>query len=108
MAKRVSNERCGRTVMRSHGATLIAARPCHPSGRPDGSRAALMACGHRRVMGAGQRPGCEAAATRTSERAPARFGRLKDDATVLVVDVDLRSEAVRQAAKSKGSCCVVC
>ncbi len=44
----------------------------------------------------------------TSERAPARFGRLKDDTTVLVVDMDLRSEAVRQAAKSKGSCCVVC
>jgi len=40
---------------------------------------------------------------------PARFGRLKDDTTVLVVDVDLRSEAVRQARKSKGSsCCVVC
>ena len=39
---------------------------------------------------------------------PARFGRLKDDTTVLVVDVDLRGEAVRQAAKSKDSCCVVC
>ena len=44
----------------------------------------------------------------TSEHTPARFGRLKDDTTVLVVDVDLRSEARRQADKRKGSCCVVC
>ena len=44
----------------------------------------------------------------TSEHTPARFGRLKDDTTVLVVDVDLRSEAMRQAAKKKDSCCVVC
>lgn len=37
-----------------------------------------------------------------------KFGRLKDDTTVLVVDVDLRTEAMRQAAKREGSCCVVC
>jgi hypothetical protein len=44
----------------------------------------------------------------TSEHTPGRFGRLKDDTTVLVVEVDLRSEAMRQAAKKQGSCCVVC
>lgn len=37
-----------------------------------------------------------------------RFGRLKDDTTVLVVDVDLRGEEVRRAAAKKGSCCIVC
>ena len=46
-------------------------------------------------LAAGRRPACKDAATVTCERAPARFGRLKDDTTVLVVDVDLRSEAVR-------------
>ena len=44
----------------------------------------------------------------TSVHTPARFGRLKDDTTVLVVDVDLRTEAMRQAATKQVSCCVVC
>ena len=59
-------------------------------------------------LGATRRPGCKARSTLTAEHTPARFGRLKDDTTVLVVDVDLRSEAMRQAEKRKGSCCVVC
>ena len=59
-------------------------------------------------LGAARRPGCKALITLTSEHTPARFGRLKDDTTVLVVDVDLRSEASRQAATKQLSCCVVC
>ena len=43
---------------------------------------------------------------RESER---RFGRLKDDTTVAVLELDLRSEEARQAAHAAqaGGCCVV-
>ena len=38
-----------------------------------------------------------------------RFGRLKDDTTVAVLELDLRSEEARQAARAAqaGGCCVV-
>ena len=44
----------------------------------------------------------------TSEHTPARFGRLKDDTMVLAVDVDLRSEAMRQAATKKDTAAESC
>ena len=37
----------------------------------------------------------------TSEHTPGRFGRLKDDTTVLVVEVDLRSEAMRVCVEAR-------
>ena len=72
---------------------------------------ASVACLARHATAPTRRPDRTAHTTLTaltSEHTPARFGRLKDDTTVLVVDVDLRTEAMRQAATKQVSCCVVC
>ena len=107
---------CGRPPSRARAW----ARLCSPvrlgHGMGAASSAASVACLARHVWRHGRhsptrRPDRTAHTTLTaltSEHTPARFGRLKDDTTVLVVDVDLRSEAMRQAAKKKDSCCVVC
>ena len=60
------------------------------------------------VRRATARSDCAALIALTYDHTPPRFGRLKDDTTVLVVDVDLRGEEVRRAAAKKGSCCIVC
>ena len=95
------------------GAAVLACAPgsWHGAASSAASVHASVACLARHATAPTRRPDRTAHTTLTaltSEHTPARFGRLKDDTTVLVVDVDLRSEASRQAATKRDSCCVVC